>query len=383
MDQLKLQEIKDIFRFFKKEGDIKFSFSNKKKDELLQLMKENNLYEIYLGKTDRMNKQKNEIKQLNEEKQKNLDDFNSINQSIVDEEEIEETDETDETDETEDSVNEDEFIDFKNVMIVYGDYREIEEELNEIEDQLNEIEDNEKIKEFLLKQQILGINPKDYKFGNSMQFSTNRGSSHYIIGKNNELIYCTDSDFGDGALVIPKEITKYTNNAQECFDFLHDYPNINIIYLRHDDKFVKQNLDGKILKQWKWIIYYDVREKRINIELPNGNSNDFKLNTKVSEIVIYFQNSEKEQIKIIMNIDYLTSDLNDMSIEDFEPLLPSIWTVKKMGHLQNENKCSINYSYTGPLEQKDDFIEYIKKIYDFENNKNQTNKTFEYEVKSF
>jgi len=362
MDQLKLHEIKNIFRFLKKEGDTKVSFSNKKKDELLQLMKDHNLYEIYLEKTDRMNKQQNEIKQINEEKQKNLDDFNSINQSIVEEEE------------TDDSIDEDKFIYFENKMIVYGDYPEIE-------DQLNEIEDNEKKKEFL--QQILGINPKDYKFGNSMQFSTKRGSSHYIIGKDGELIYCTDSDFGDGALVIPIEITKYTNNAQECFDFLDDYPNIDIIYLRHDDKFVKQNLDGNILEKWNWIIYYDVRQKRINIELPNGNSNDFKLNTKVSEIVSYFQNSEKEKIKIIMNIDYLTSDLNDMSIEDFEPLLPSVWTVKKMGHLQNENKCSINYSYTGPLEQKDDFIEYIKKIYDFENNKNQTNKTFEYEVKSF
>jgi hypothetical protein len=106
----------------------------------------------------------------------------------------------------------------------------------------------------------------------------------------------------------------------------------------------------------------------------------------VSEIVNYFKNINKEQTKIVMNINYLNSDMNDlnyMSIEDFKPLLPSVWTVEKMGHAQNENKCLINYSYTGPLEQKDDFIEYIKKIYDFENNKNQTNKIFEYEVKSF
>jgi hypothetical protein len=52
-----------------------------------------------------------------------------------------------------------------------------------------------------------------------------------------------------------------------------------------------------------------------------------------------------------------------------------------MNHIQNDGLCSINYCYTGPLEQKDDFIEYLKKIYDFENNKNQTNKTFEYQIK--
>ena len=82
-----------------------------------------------------------------------------------------------------------------------------------------------------------------------------------------------------------------------------------------------------------------------------------------------------------MNIDYLTSNMNDLSIQDFKPLLPSIWTFELINHIQKDDLCSINYCYTGPLEQKDDFIEYLKKIYDFENNKNQTNKTFEYQFK--
>jgi hypothetical protein len=374
MEKLKLSEIKDIFKFFNKKG-----FSNKKKADLLKIMKDENLYDIYVQQKERIDKTENNLEELKKQKLMYFNDFQSKNISITEMSDSESTSDNHVHEHIKEYVQEDEFEVFTNQLLAYGDYPEIE-------DQLNEIETNEEKKEFLLKQKIEDIKSKYYKFGNSMQFSSSRGSSHYIIGKNNEIIYCTDSNFGDGALVIPYSITKYTNNAQECFDFLNDYPNIDIIYLRYDDKFVKQNLDGNILEKWNWKIMYDVREKRINIELPNGNSNDFKLNTKVSEIVGYFQNIEKEQTKIVMNINYLTSDMNDlnyMSIEDFEPLLPSVWTVKKMGHVQNENKCSINYSYTGPLEQKDDFIEYIKNIYDFENNKNQTNKIFEYEVKSF
>ena len=348
MEKLKLTEIKDIFKFFNKKG-----FSNKKKADLLKIMKDENLYDIYVQKKERIDKTENNLEELKKQKLTYYNDFQSKNISITEMSDSESTSDN----HVHESVQEDEFEVFTNQLLVYGDYPEIE-------DQLNEIESNEEKKEFLLKQKIEDIKSKYYKFGNSMQFSSSRGSSHYMIGKNNELIYCTDSNFGDGALVIPYSITKYTNNAQECFDFLDDITVIDAIYLRHDDEFVKQNLDGNILEKWNLKIMYNIREKRINIELPNGNSNDFKLNTKVSEIISYFQNIEKEQTKIVMNINYLTSDMNDlnyMSIEDFEPILPSAWTVKKMGHVQNENKCSINYSYTGPLEQKDDFYRIYKK----------------------
>ena len=43
MEKLKLTEIKDIFKFFNKKG-----FSNKKKADLLEIMKDENLYDIYV-----------------------------------------------------------------------------------------------------------------------------------------------------------------------------------------------------------------------------------------------------------------------------------------------------------------------------------------------
>jgi hypothetical protein len=364
MEKLKLTEIKDIFKFFNKKG-----FSNKKKADLLKIMENENLYDIYVQQKERIDKIENNVEELKKQKLMYFNDFQSKYIST----------DTSDSESTSDnhvyeSVQEHEFEVFQNQLLVYGDYPEIE-------DQLCEIETNEEKKKFLLKQKIEDLKPKDYKFGNSIQLSSYRGNSHYIIGKNNELIYCTDSNFGNGALVIPYSITQYTKKAEKCFNFLDDINIIDAIYLRHDDEFIKKNLDGTILEKWNWKILYNINEKIINIELPNGNSNDFKLNTKVSEIVSYFQNIDKEQTKIVMNINYSTSDLNDLVIQDFNPYLPSVWTFELMNHIQNDDLCSIMYCYTGPLEQKDDFIEYVKKIYDFENNKNQTNKIFEYQFK--
>ena len=362
MEKLKLTEIKDIFKFLNKKG-----YTNKKKADLLKIMQDENLYDIYVQQKERIDKTENNIEKINQQKLMYFNDFQSINLTS------EETFDSDLISNID--IQEDEIEVFTNEIIAYGDYPEIE-------DKLNEIENNERKKEFLLKQKIEDIKPKYYKFGNSMQFSTSRGNSHYIIGKNNELIYCTDSNFGSGALVIPYIITRYTRNAEKCFDFLDDITIIDAIYLRHDDEFIKKNLDGTILEKWNWKILYDVHQKLINIEFPNGKSNDFKLNTKVSEILSYYENMEKEKVKIIMNIDYIQENINNLSIHDFEPLLPSTWTYELMNHIQNENLCSIMYNYTGPKEQKDDFIEYLKKIYDFEN-KNQENKIFKYKIKYF
>ena len=345
MDQLKLNEIKDIFRFLKKEGDTNVSFSNKKRQELIQIAEENNLYEIYLEKTNKIKNEQLNLQQLKFEKEQNLRDFNDMTQTIINEDEMNDEDEL---------INE-EIVEFKNEMIAYGDYPEIENELNEIEN-------NQEKKEFLLKQKIEDIKPKYYKFGNSMQFSTNRGSSHYIIGKDYELIYCTDNDFGDGALVIPYEITQYTKNAQKCFDFLDNITNIDYIYLRHDDEFVKQNLEGKILKKWNWKIYYDICQKCFNIEFPNKKSKDFNLKTSVKDIQNYEGNSLLKHVRIVNKVKFDRS-LNEEEIKGFEPIIPSSWNLEINDGTKTHNSGIIYYSYIGPENQKDLFKDYLNKSY--------------------
>ena len=343
MDKLKVSQIKDIFRFVGVKG-----YSTLKKPQLLEKMRNEGIYDNYLNKKKSENQEREKNNKLKDEKTINLDEFmrtvrkkNSYN---------------DDESDTEDSVCEDEFEDFKNNYLIYGDYQEFEEELN------TKNTDQEK-KEYLLSTDFgeEDINEWEYRFGKSLQFSQNRAHSHYIIGKNDELI--VPEMFGDGDLVIPYEITKYNKNATHAFDMeLIDY-----IYLRHDDLFVKKHIPGKIYKKWNWKIMFDNGQQLFDIELPNGKSQLFNKNTHVRDILLTFSKFDIPKIIITANIEYE----QNIKLDESTPILPLTWKLKSSRRADSPkeltiNSCYIEYKYEGPEDEKEAMEVLLMKSYNKE-----------------
>ena len=117
MDKLKVNEIKEIYRFMGLRG-----YSTLKKPQLLERMRNESIYDAYLNKKKKENQDKEKSNKLKDEKMFNLQDF----KETIELKDLYNEDESD----TEDSVCEDEFEDFRNEYLVYGDYPEIEDELN-------------------------------------------------------------------------------------------------------------------------------------------------------------------------------------------------------------------------------------------------------------
>ena len=340
MDKLKVSQIKDIFKFVGVKG-----YSTLKKPQLLEKMRNEGIYDNYLNKKKSENQEREKNNKIKDEKIINLDEFmrtvrlkNSYN---------------DDESDTEDSVCEDEFEDFKNNYLIYGDYQEFEDELN------TKNTDQEK-KEYLLSTDFgdEDISDYEYTFGNSLQFSQNRAHSHYIIGKNDELI--VPEMFGDGDLVIPYEITKYNKNATHAFDMeLVDY-----IYLRYDDVFVKKYIRGRIYKKWNWKILYNSHEDIFEIEFPSGKTQEFEKNTHVKDILLTFNKLNSPKIVIIASIEYE----QNIILGDSKPLLPLTWELKSSKRDNSpkelsDNSCFIIYEYVGPEDEKEPFKILLNKSY--------------------
>lgn len=338
MEKLKVKEIKDIFKFVGVRG-----YTLLKKNELLQKMRNEGIYDTYLNKKKEENQQKSKKEKFKEEKINNLKEFNdSIKcNNLYDENESDD----------EDSVCQDEFENFRNEYLVYGDYSEIEEELNT----KNTAQEQ---KEYLLSEDFgdEDISDYEYTFGNSLQFSQNRAHSHYIIGKNDELI--VPDMFGDGDLVIPYEITKYNKNATRAFDMeLVDY-----IYLRYDDAFVKKYIQGRIYKKWNWKILYINHGDIFEIEFPNGRTQEFEKNIHVQDILSFLHKSDSKTSKININVEYN----NKIKIFDYLPLVPSTWTSIHGSSGGGADGGFMNITYTGPEDEKDPMEVLIKKSFDKE-----------------
>jgi len=338
MEKLKVNEIKEIFRFMGIRG-----YSALKKPQLLERMRNESIYDRYLNKKKEENQEKEKTKKLKDEKIANLQEF--WYKIDDDYEDLYNEDESD----TEDSVCEDEFEDFKNEYLVYGDYPEIEDELNT----KNTAQEK---KEYLLSEDFgdEDINDYEYKFGNSLQFSQNRAHSHYIIGKNDELII--PDMFGDGDLVIPYEITKFNKNATRAFDMKM----VGSIYLRYDDAFVKKYIRGRIYKKWNWKILYNNMENIFQIEFPNGRTQEFKKNTHVMDILSFLHKSDSITSKININVEYN----NEIKIFDYLPLVPSTWTSNHGSSGGGADGGFMNITYTGPEDEKDPMKDLIKKSFD-------------------
>ena len=96
-------------------------------------------------------------------------------------------------------------------------------------------------------------------FGDIIQLSEYKAADSYIVSKDQRLLYLPQFD-GSFHLRIPFEITKYIQDSVSIFRNIHPY--LTHIYLRHDDKFVQENIgvldeswDGKIA--WLNPKYFD------------------------------------------------------------------------------------------------------------------------------
>lgn len=336
MDKLKVTEIKNIFKFL----GIRH-YTGLKKNELLQRMRDEGLYDTYLNKKKEENQQKEKINKLQNEKEKNFQDFkDTINMTNSYNE--------DESDE-EDSVCEEDFEVIYDDLLIYGDFYGLEDKMNEKKT------DKEK-KEFLISTGIEDINEANYRFGNSLQFSQNRSHSRYYIGKNDELI--VPEMFGDGDLVVPYEITKFNKNATRAIDM----EMVDSIYLRHDDDFVKYNIKGKIYKKWNWKILYDNQCNCFQIEFPNGKIQEFNKNTHVNDILNFIQNSDKKKASIKIKVTYNKNYAK--IIHDYFPIVPSTWKQYHGGSNGSTDGGEINYSYSGPEDEKEPMEVLLKKSFD-------------------
>lgn len=338
MEQLKVSELKKICKDVGVKG-----CSTLKKHQLLEKMRSESIYDLYLIQKKQENERDLKLEKIKDEKKLNLQDFNETIQLNYEYNE-------DESD-TEDSVCEDDFEVIYDNLLIYGDYYGVEDKMNEKES------DKEK-KEFLISTGLEDINEKNYRFGNSLQFSQNRAHGRYYIGKNDKLI--VPDMFGDGDLVVPYEITKFNKSAVNSFDMdLVDY-----IYLRHDDLFVKKHIPGKIYKKWNWKIMFDNRQQLFDIELPNGKSQLFNKNTHVREILLTFSKFDIPKIIITASIEY---DQN-IKLDESTPLLPSTWKLKSSRRADSPreltiNSCFIVYKYEGPEDEKEPMEVLLKKSY--------------------
>lgn len=336
MDKLKVSEMKNIFKFLGLRN-----YTSLKKNELLQRMRDEGLYDAYLNRKKEENQEKEKAANLQNERERNFQEFketvgttNSMNDEESDEE---------------DSVCEDDFENIEDFLLIYGDYYEIEDEMNE------KSTDKEK-KEYLISTRLEDITETNYRFGNSLQFSQNRSHGRYFIGKNDELI--VPEMFGDGDLVVPYEITKFNKNATRAFDM----EMVDFIYLRHDDVFVKYNIKGKIYKKWNWKILYNNMENIFQIEFPNGRTQEFKKNIHVKDILSFLHKSDSKTSKININVEYN----NKIKIFDYLPLVPSTWTSNHGSSGGGADGGFMNITYTGPEDEKGPMEVLIQKSFDKE-----------------
>jgi len=346
LNNLNIIELRDICKCVQSK-----KYSHLKKQDLIKKIVDEDIYDTYILYRKREHAKTAYISSIKEEIEINLNVFyeSTSNADI----EINE----DESD-SDDSVCESDFENnIENDLLFYGDYIEKYREFNKLENnENNEDTKNEDIKNYLINN-FEDVTNENYKFGNSFQFSSNRSHSRYFIGKNNTIIY--NPMYGDGDLVIPYELTKYTKDAVNDFKDSE----FDSILLRYDDKFIKENIVGNILKKWNWKFIYDTMQNGIYIEFPNNKQKIFNLGTNVKDIMSYFKKSNEVQTEFIFNVEY-KSMYDGYNIYDI--VLPSTWDYQSLGGGGNGTSGYFSNKYIGPLSEKEHMITLLKKTYDKE-----------------
>ena len=314
-------------------------------------MKEENIYDKYDNYIIEKNKkeqikllQQNHIDLLQNEQNINLEKFHELTNIEINEDDMDSN-----IIDSNDSISESDFENIDSKSLLYGNYSK-EYEIFE-----NLTTDEEK-KKYLIET-FENITHDNYKFGNYFQFTEFRSYDLYYIGKNDKIV---DGLNDDEQSHISYELTKYTRNA------INDFKNSSYQYidLRYDDKFIKENIVGNILEKWNWNLkftysIYDENNENLTIESPNGSKKRFKLNTHINDIIRYFKKSNEEQCIININLKCKKEYSNYIMNE----LIPITWKSENIGGTGNQTYTNVYIKYTGPLSEKEEFINLLEKSY--------------------
>ena len=211
---------------------------------------------------------------------------------------------------------------------------------------------------------------KKYNFGDLVSFSEYRDTNTYIIGKEGNLV--PNPDYSDsGYLTIPYEITQHLNNAVE------KYSNVNPMFidLRYDDKFILENINTKsckISKKWGWKLTRN-DDNSLYVKFPNGTGHEFNVESTSAYIIKkWYEASQEEQaqIKVYYEIAGESYDnfLKKYGKDNYKwlsamPKIPSTWSIQHGSSGGGSKTHNANYTFKGPLKDKKNVIDNIKKFY--------------------
>ena len=205
----------------------------------------------------------------------------------------------------------------------------------------------------------------NYNFGDLVTFSDYRDTGTYIIGKNGELV-CNPDYSNSGYLTIPYEITQY------LYDAVNKYQGVDPMYidLRHDDKFIKDNINTsscKIKGEWNWklTLYCGYM---LHVKFPNGKEQEFEVDkTSAYKIKKWLDASEKEQstLKVYFRVDdHKYDQFKEYSKHNGQkPKIPSTWSMHCNGGGGGSSGWYQNFTYMGPLDEEEKVIKSIDKYY--------------------
>lgn len=212
---------------------------------------------------------------------------------------------------------------------------------------------------------------KKYNYGDLVAFSDYRDTGTFIIGKEGNLIGNPDYS-GSGYLTIPYEITQHLNNAVEKYSDV-DVSNID---LRYDDKFILENVNTKsckISEKWGWKLTWYC-DNHLFVKFPNGTGHDFYVPDTSSYIIKkWYEASQEEQTKIKVYYEIKGESYNKFLKKYGEdnyrwlsvmPKIPSTWSVQHGSSGGGGKSHHSNYTFKGPLKDKENVINNINKFYE-------------------
>ena len=202
-------------------------------------------------------------------------------------------------------------------------------------------------------------NVTKYNFGDLISFSSYRDTATIIIGKNGKLIKNPDYS-GSGYLTIPYEITQYLNDATNKYKN-HE---VNCIDLRHDDKFIKDNI-GEIPQSWNF--KFTKIDEMIHVKFPNEKVNDFNIYTTSEDIYNFYIGSQKEQANVkfsySLNGRKYPEFRNKYGYQTVPPNLNKTWSTTYGSYESGTEYANGNLYFKGPIDELKNVLDILKNYY--------------------
>lgn len=201
-----------------------------------------------------------------------------------------------------------------------------------------------------------------YNFGDLLSFNEYRDTDTMIIGKNGKLV--RNPDYSDsGYLTIPYEITQYLNDATNKYRDVE----VNCIDLRHDDKFIKDNI-GKVSEFWNFK-FTKTDDDIISVEFPNGRVNDFEISsTNAQDIYDFYVGSQKEQAAIKLYYSIKGKRYKEFrSKYDYKTVPDNMlktWSVEHGSGGGGSDSTYGNITFKGPFDEITNVLNILNKYYE-------------------